>query len=152
MKRCRQCGEFKPLTDFHRYRQSADGRQSRCKVCHTEANRASKARRWEREGFTQNAVINRVRNRQRRAADPAKAVAEATEWAQRNPEKKRAARAVYRALKRGDLVRPDTCERCQKKRTPIYGHHPDYAKRLEVQWLCASCHQLVHVEQREAVA
>lgn len=32
-KKCSQCGVYKPLTDFHRRRASADGRQSICRAC-----------------------------------------------------------------------------------------------------------------------
>jgi 5-methylcytosine-specific restriction endonuclease McrA len=33
MKLCRKCGETKPLDDFHRHSQRADGKQSHCKAC-----------------------------------------------------------------------------------------------------------------------
>lgn len=36
-KKCTQCGEYKPLTDFHRRFSSKDGRQSKCKPCNHES-------------------------------------------------------------------------------------------------------------------
>ena len=52
--------------------------------------------------------------------------------------------AVTNAVKKGILQRPDCCERCDSDARPPQAHHPDYNKRLEVQWLCPSCHSLIH--------
>jgi len=60
-----------------------------------------------------------------------------------NLEAHRARHAVIRALKKGDLVRPRQCLRCQKEGR-LEAHHPDYAKPLDVLWLCPPCHTLVH--------
>lgn len=58
---------------------------------------------------------------------------------------------VARALRRGELVRPDTCERCGKSAAAngrgLDGHHHqgyDPAHILDLQWLCLSCHARVH--------
>ena len=55
---------------------------------------------------------------------------------------------VYGAIKAGILTRPTQCSRCLKTpgpakdgRTQIHGHHHDYSKPLEVEWLCAKCHK-----------
>lgn len=60
----------------------------------------------------------------------------------------RAKNLVRNALKRGELTRPDTCSKCGDKPAPakdgrsrIHGHHHDYSKPLEVEWLCAKCHR-----------
>lgn len=57
-------------------------------------------------------------------------------------------RQVRTALKRGILVRPDTCSKCGCKpgraadgRSKIHAHHPDHGKPLEIEWLCAKCHR-----------
>jgi predicted DNA-binding protein YlxM (UPF0122 family) len=47
------------------------------------------------------------------------------------------------AIRRGRLIKPKTCQRCETKR-PLEAHHPDYNKPLEVLWLCISCHNLIH--------
>jgi len=51
----------------------------------------------------------------------------------------RAQHAVARAIDRGDLIRPATCDECHKE-GKVIGHHEDYSKPLEVQWLCPKCH------------
>lgn len=53
---------------------------------------------------------------------------------------------LEKAIKRGEVTKPDACERCGKTyrfkdgRTAIQGHHEDYTKPLEVIWLCQKCH------------
>lgn len=79
MKRCRVCGQEKPLDDFHRNSRAKDGRQSRCKECGcrsarewNEANRDRKrenGRRWREE----NADAINAKRRQSRAEDPERA-------------------------------------------------------------------------------
>jgi hypothetical protein len=55
------------------------------------------------------------------------------------PEKKSAWNKVYKAVKSGRLTRPSSCERCSIECRPE-ASHDDYAKPLEVEWLCKSCH------------
>lgn len=61
-----------------------------------------------------------------------------------NPVRYAANYAVQTALRRGEIVKPSSYERC-----PFTGkldaHHPDYAKPLDVVWLCRSCHKKEHV-------
>ena len=44
-KRCRKCGEMKPLTEFHRNRSNTDGRTGSCAKCETEMVKARAAER-----------------------------------------------------------------------------------------------------------
>jgi hypothetical protein len=64
-----------------------------------------------------------------------------------NPEKHAAREAVKRALKRGVLVRPETCSVCGGG-GPIEAHHPDYNFPLDVEWLCRQCHSDISVIDR----
>lgn len=57
--------------------------------------------------------------------------------------KKRSRSAFERAVKYGFIKRPSQCERCLKECKPD-GHHEDYNKPLEVQWLCKICHFQAH--------
>lgn len=65
-------------------------------------------------------------------------------WKQDNLEKKRAHDAVRKALVRGKLQRLP-CERCGATKR-VHAHHDDYAKRLEVKWLCPLHHKERHQE------
>ncbi len=68
----------------------------------------------------------------------------------RDPRASSCHRIVRQAIKNGDLVRPDRCSKCghapglSKAGSPmIHGHHDDYSKPLDVQWLCPKCHREV---------
>jgi hypothetical protein len=61
------------------------------------------------------------------------------QFRRRYPEKKAAWNAVYKAVKSGVLTRPDRCEHCGVECKPD-ASHDDYAFRLQVEWLCRSCH------------
>jgi hypothetical protein len=62
---------------------------------------------------------------------------------------------VCNAVLSGKLRRPKRCSDCGVKPTPkvtedgrtvtgIEGHHEDYDKPLEVEWLCSACHHARH--------
>lgn len=57
----------------------------------------------------------------------------------RNPLRRKAYSLVNEARKSGRIVKPTNCERCNATGR-IEGHHEDYLKPLEVQWLCTGCH------------
>lgn len=57
-----------------------------------------------------------------------------------HPEVKRASEAVRRALRAGRLSRPEACEKCLTVGL-VEAAHADYAKPLEVRWLCRPCHR-----------
>ena len=60
------------------------------------------------------------------------------------PEKRKAREVLARAIKAGKVDKPEICEDCSSKVNRIEGHHSDYAKPLEVKWLCTSCHRSHH--------
>lgn len=64
-------------------------------------------------------------------------------WETRNPEKRKAHRAVEYALATGTLSR-QPCE-CGCDRKP-QAHHDDYKKPLDVRWLCQKAHKAVHAQ------
>jgi hypothetical protein len=58
-------------------------------------------------------------------------------------KKMRANNLVFLALKKGILIKSQTCENCMTK-SDLHGHHEDYEKPYHVHWLCARCHSLLH--------
>lgn len=86
-------------------------------------------------------------NRQARRAQyrKAKTVARTQAWKIANPEKVEAHRLFRNAINRGEIRRSKVCERCGREPKRIVGHHTDYSKPLEVEWLCSACHREVHV-------
>lgn len=59
--------------------------------------------------------------------------------------KHNAHKLVMYAVKLGLLTKPENCVKCGLK-IRIEGHHEDYSKPLEVQWLCKVCHVARHKE------
>lgn len=63
------------------------------------------------------------------------------------PERIKANEAVKRALKTGELIRPDICSKCGRPCKPD-GHHWSYLEEhwLDVEWLCKFCHKRLHAK------
>lgn len=53
----------------------------------------------------------------------------------------RAYNRVYRALKRGAVVKPDICDRCRAQAEVEAHHWHGYENPLDVEWLCGRCHK-----------
>lgn len=67
----------------------------------------------------------------------------------RNPERRHASLLLLRkAVHRGRIIKPgDCCAKCGRKvddPAELHGHHTDYSKPLEVDWLCKDCHEGKH--------
>lgn len=52
--------------------------------------------------------------------------------------------AVQRAITSGELVRPGECQDCHRHTRRIISHHEDYARPLDVAWVCGGCHKERH--------
>lgn len=60
-----------------------------------------------------------------------------------NPDKMKARIDLKNAVKSGKVKKPKICQECKVSCNPD-GHHSDYSKPLEVNWLCKSCHKSAH--------
>ena len=69
-------------------------------------------------------------------------------WRKRNPEKRRAWWTYTNALRAGKLVKPEVCPKCGGTGL-IDGHHADYNKPLDVEFLCRPCHVKQHQRGNE---
>lgn len=63
-------------------------------------------------------------------------------------EKYNAGRKLLRAIVSGKIVKPSCCSQCGNSSRPIHGHHHDYTRPLDVEWLCVDCHIARHAEER----
>ena len=61
----------------------------------------------------------------------------------RYPEKHKAREALHWATRSGRVTKPNTCSQCGTTGR-IEGHHEDYTKPFDVQWLCSRCNANVH--------
>ncbi len=54
---------------------------------------------------------------------------------------------LQKAVKKGKLLKPSECSGCGRgplASKELHGHHPDYDKPLEVEWVCRECHAIKH--------
>lgn len=137
-KECFKCGETKPLTDFYKHPSMKDGRVNKCKGCNKKdvvLNRLNKVDHYRSYDKRRNKTPERktaFANKQRAMRS-------------RNPSMMAAHNAVARAIKSGELSRPDKCSRCES-REMIQAHHDDHTKVLDIMWLCPVCHAQRHIE------
>lgn len=135
-KPCIKCEDIKPLSDFHRHPETADGHVGICKVCHSARMRR---RRLETLKEAQ------ARDRERASLPHRKGAAgeKNARYLAANPEKRKAHWRINNALRKKHIVKPTICSVCEVE-SLVHGHHDDYSKPLEVRWLCAFCHGAVH--------
>ena len=114
MKTCNKCGAEKSLFDFPRNKPSKDGRTNICKACNASYRRS---------------IPQSIKSAGKVAHDRA------------NPEKASARRRVYKNLRKGAISRAP-CIVCGSPEAQA--HHEDYAKPLDVVWLCLFHHMHRH--------
>src|SRR5210317_636309 len=134
IKTCFRCGAEKPLADFYRHPQMADGHLNKCKEC-----AKSDVRKHRADNDSVRAYDRKRGNRLPQGYSK--------QYRERFPEKAIARSAVNNAIRDGRLKKGGECEKCGEK-DRIHGHHDDYSKPLDVRWLCARCHQIHHASER----
>jgi hypothetical protein len=119
-KTCSRCNEEKPRFEFHRDTRKADGLSPWCKLCKN---------------------THRLDSIKAKLKDPT-----STESI-----RKKIYAQVAGALANGTLVKPKACPVCEVEVDPteLQGHHHDYSKPLDVEWICRQCHIKQHRAERE---
>lgn len=136
---CTGCKTDKPATGFSRNKTQPNGLQPHCKDCNRARYMANRDEiiAYKLERIKDNPEQNRVWKQRARQ-----------NWLRTEAGKERLRfYSVYRhAIKTGVLVKPDACGDCGKvlPSKKIQGHHADYTKPLQVEWVCAKCHGLRH--------
>jgi len=146
---CKVCGVTSDVAEFYK------GVNCRCKECHKKKvreNRHAKAEYYRAYDANRYQNDQRVKKRHRRYAttDRGKAILRKSrqKWLDNNEEKRAAHVLLGNAVRDGRIMKPDTCMFCDATGR-LEGHHEDYAKPLEVIWLCRSCHVAVHREKKK---
>lgn len=148
-KVCGKCKENKSVSLFSKSAKAKDGLQCWCKDC-ARKYRIKNGFKLSLHAFSYRSTRRetiRARDRARYIADPSVCVRSlARQKTEESRMKHRAHNAVSRALKAGILVRPDHCSKCDRSVIfgEIIGHHEDYTRKLDVIWLCESCHRFRH--------
>jgi hypothetical protein len=137
-KKCFRCGEVKPLSEFYKHQGMRDGHVNKCKECNKQDVRENRKKQIEYYREYDRARGNRQDYTYTKS------------YRKSFPMKYAAHTLVGNAVRDGRLFKPDVCEECGDESLRIHGHHDDYAKPLEVRWLCPSCHNAWHSENGEA--
>ena len=139
-KMCKWCQQTKPLGDFPKHFQMADGHTNRCKPCRNEwhgKHRQKSDVKEKRKSEKQNPEVKRRYKNSEKGKIAAKRY--------KTPKDRMSARNAGRyALRTGKLV-SEPCFVCGEKGQ---AHHSSYAPemKLVVTWLCQRHHNEVHLE------
>lgn len=151
-KICFKCNIDKPLSEFYKHEQMADGHLNKCKECTKKDTRLNieKNKDYYIEYDRSRANIpKRVAARlaySKTEAGRAAARKSREKWSEHNVIKRSASYIVNNAIKHGRLIKPNVCEACGKGSQIIHGHHDNYDYPMIVRWLCPSCHSKWHKE------
>lgn len=148
-KHCGTCKTEKLFSEFGKRSASADGLAAKCKSCQSAydkarankpdrvALRAAYATTEAGKAARKRACTKYAENHRQEATDRCR------KYRSENPIKKRAHDLVAYATRTGALIK-QPCEVCGSQSD--VAHHDDYAKPLEVRWLCATHHRQWHSE------
>lgn len=136
-KKCFKCGKVKSLSDFYKHNGMKDGYLNKCKDCNkndVSTNRLKKIDYYREYDCARGSrrSYGAVRN-----------------YRNQYPMKYAAHILAGNAVIDGRLIKSKTCESCGREHRSIHGHHDDYAKPLDVRWLCPPCHNSWHKENGE---
>lgn len=137
-KLCGICRLHVGVGGFHKRVASIDGLSAKCKNCSMAYDRARSLNPGRVAARKAYATTERGIEVQRGGGK---------RWIAANPTKRLAHSAVSNALRDGRLVRPPSCSACESTGR-LHAHHDNYAKPLEVRWLCEPCHTAHHVKAR----
>lgn len=134
-KECFKCGDEKPLSEFYKHAQMADGHLNKCKDCARKDSIKHRGDNLEKIRAYDRSRGNRQKPNYTK------------EYREKYPKKYKAHCMVNNAIRGGKLFRMP-CEVCGCKKTT--GHHDDYDKPLNVRWLCYAHHSQWHAKNGEA--
>lgn len=157
MRKCRTCGEVKPITDYYKHNGYYDTMCKKCAIArskryaeeHVEHYKQYKKQYYaeHREKDMQHSKAWTEANRDKHNEYCKKwnneHFEERREYTRKyrtdNPEKYHATNQVNIAINSGKLTKPTACEVCGKDGR-VEAHHADYSKPLAVMWVCKKCH------------
>lgn len=144
-KTCRSCGKRKALGEFNKHVRQPDGHSSKCRDCTKASDGRYSKTKASRDRYRRYYKTQKSRDRDQRYRKSPKGHATNQRKKKRATENgKEVARSALRHAVRNDHIKkPTRCQECNKKRK-LHGHHKDYSKPLDVDWLCSECHATCH--------
>lgn len=164
-KTCNKCNETKTSDHFY-VNKTNNCLSSYCKPCNTiyfkerygkkyteeyYAKNKKRIYKYQRNYYEENTEKVNARNNAYYDKNKEKYLKQFAKFRKEKPEAFAAYRAVMYAIKKGDLVRPSTCEVCSRTNIVTEFHHnrDDYSKPLNGIFCCRSCHRRVHKGDEE---
>jgi hypothetical protein len=142
MKACKSCSVIKGSEEFYPHPTTRDRLSGICKDCRRDQVKARRKMNPAVQAYDRERA-KLPHNRARRRAVMIK-------WRADHPEAYKAQTAVGNAIRDGKLTKGEKCEVEGCERTDVHAHHEDYAKPLEVNWLCPLHHHRHHAEEGPA--
>lgn len=146
IKNCFKCLETKPLSEFYKHSEMADGHLNKCKECtkidvkDRYERDYEKVQAYEKKRSKQphrKLAVKIYQTKNREICNAAKG-----RYIERNP-KKRAVHAIVGNALRARIIIKQPCVVCGEKHN-VHAHHCDYNKPLDVMWLCPQHHKDWH--------
>ena len=166
MRKCKVCGEVKPITDYYKHAGYYD---TKCKECAKAYSRQyQREHREERIAYSRKYYAehradslahskkwveeNREKHREHCRKSNLLHASERAEYTKQyrknNPDKYKATSRINHLVEKGKLAKPMACEVCGKVGR-VEAHHANYSKPLDVIWVCKKCHYKLDEERRE---
>lgn len=146
-KTCFKCKSVKPVSEFYKHSEMADGYLGKCKSCAKSDSRIRSIKKSKDPAWVASEAerhrIKQARYRSLGLASPVTSEAR-KKWCLNNRHKRRAQGRLIYAVRSGKVSRPDRCQKCHIKSDRIQAHHHDYSKPLDVLFLCPACHGKEH--------
>lgn len=143
-KVCFKCKEEKDIEEFYVHKKMKDGYLGKCKECtkkdirnFNSENKNKVRERWRIRGRLPHRIAARKAyaktEKGRKTTNAAK-----EKWKSKN-KLKMTAYSIFWAAVRSGKIKKESCEICGETKN-IEGHHEDYFKPLDVNWLCLKHH------------
>jgi hypothetical protein len=142
-KTCFKCLITKPLGDFYKHPEMADGYLGKCKECAKKDStsrrneKVDEVRAYDRKRGSLPHRLQQVREYKKTPRGRELVRKHNAEYDERYPEKKKAHEILNNAVRDGKVIKLPCCV-CGSENSQ--GHHEDYSKPLDVIWFCPTHH------------